>query len=832
MNAPAPLAARIDQWLDARGWSAFPFQRDVWSHVAAGRSGLLHATTGAGKTYAVWLGALRAFGEPAVRGAAPLTVLWLTPMRALAADTARALEAPLEPLGVGWTIGIRTGDTSGAQRAKQSRRLPSALVTTPESLSLLLTRPDARERFAGLRMVVADEWHELLGNKRGVQVQLALARLARWNPRLVVWGLSATLGNLDEAARVLLGNRDDGVQVRGRVPKELVIDTLMPPTIERFPWGGHMGRNLVNEVVAEIDATEGSTLLFTNTRSQAELWYQALLERRPDWAGIVALHHGSLDRKLRDWVELGLKDGTLKAVVCTSSLDLGVDFLPVARVLQLGSPKGVARLMQRAGRSGHAPGRVSRVTCVPTHSFELVEAAAARRAAQAQRIESRRPPYQPLDVLVQHLVTIALGGGFLSRELLDEVRATHAYRDLTDAEWQWALDFVVHGGATLGAYPEYHRVAIDAQGVHLVQDTQIARRHRMSVGTIMSDASMALRWMTGGRIGHVEESFVSMLRKGDHFLFAGKLLELARIHEMTAYVRRAKPGKGVVPRWMGAKMPLSSELSDAVRELLDAARAGRYPEPEVAALAPLFEVQARWSCIPGHDEVLIETLASREGHHFFCFAFGGRHVHVGLANLIAWRAARDRPGSFSMSVNDYGFELLSPEPVDWEAQLAAGLFDTARLDDDVLESLNAGELARRRFREVARIAGLVFQGFPGQPKSTRQLQASSELFFDVFTKYDPANLLVRQAKLEVLEQELELSRLRTVLARMNAATLRVVRTARPTPLAFPLLVARIREKFTNEKVADRVARMLAELEAAADAPRHAAPSPRRPRARR
>ena len=826
MNAPAPLAERVDAWLADRGWSAFPFQREVWSHIAAGRNGLLHATTGAGKTYAVWLGALQAFAAEPSRGAAPLTVLWLTPMRALAADTARALETPLEPLGLDWTVGIRTGDTSSGERSRQSRRLPSTLVTTPESLSLLLTREDARERFANLAMVVVDEWHELLGSKRGVQAQLALARLRRWHPRLVVWGLSATLGNLDEAMRVLVGPSGEGALVRGRVPKTLVVDALMPATIERFPWGGHMGRNMAAAVAAEIDATAGATLLFTNTRSQAELWYQALLDERPEWAGVLALHHGSLDREMRDWVERGLRDGSLRAVVCTSSLDLGVDFLPVERVLQLGSPKGVARLMQRAGRSGHAPGRASRVTCVPTHSFELVEAAAARRAVAAQAIESRRPPHKPLDVLIQHLVTIALGGGFLSRDLLDEVRSTHAYRDLSDEEWRWSLDFVVHGGATLGAYPEYRRVAVD-NGVHRVTDAVIARRHRMSVGTIVSDASMELRYMTGGRIGTVEESFVSMLRKGDHFLFAGKVLELVRIHEMTAYVRRAKPGKGVVPRWMGAKMPLSSELADAVRDLLDQARAGRYPEPEVAALAPLFDVQARWSTIPGEGELLVETLKSREGHHFFCFAFGGRHVHIGLAHLVAWRAARERPGSFSMSVNDYGFELLSPEPVDWAKRIADGLFDPRDLDDHVLESLNAGELARRRFREVARIAGLVFQGFPGQPKSTRQLQASSELFFDVFTKYDPSNLLVRQAKLEVLEQELELSRLREVLARMHASTLRLQHTARPTPLAFPLMVARIREKFSNEKVADRVARMLAELEAAADEPTgSSAPRPR------
>jgi ATP-dependent Lhr-like helicase len=383
----APLAARIEAWFGTRSWTPFPFQREVWSAMAAGENGLLHATTGSGKTFAVWLGALQRAEalHPSGAHAPPLSVLWLTPMRALAADTGRALAEPLEGLGLHWTVGVRTGDTASGERAKQDRRLPSVLVTTPESLTLLLTRADARERLSSVSTVVVDEWHELMGNKRGVQVQLALARLRRWNPGLVTWGLSATLGNLDEALQVLVGPAGRGRRVEGRIDKRLAVDTLIPDTMERFPWAGHLGVRLLERVVDEIDSA-ATTLLFTNTRSQAELWYQALLEARPDWAGLIALHHGSLDREIRDWVELGLKNGTLKACVCTSSLDLGVDFLPVERVLQVGSPKGVARLLQRAGRSGHAPGRLSRVTCVPTHALELIDAAAARRAASAGRI--------------------------------------------------------------------------------------------------------------------------------------------------------------------------------------------------------------------------------------------------------------------------------------------------------------------------------------------------------------------------------------------------------------------------------------------------------------
>jgi len=423
------MTSPASAWFALRQWKPFPFQKEVWSAVKSGESGLLHATTGAGKTYAVWFAALNRFAKipaasaptarPRKPAMAPLTVLWITPMRALAADTARALQAPLDDLQIHWNVGLRTGDTGSAERARQSRKLPSALITTPESLTLLLTGAKARETFASVRMVIVDEWHELLGNKRGVQLQLALARLRQWTPELMVWGLSATLGNQPHAMEVLMPS---GRLVQGKMAKTLRVDTLLPPGIERFPWAGHLGLRMLPQVVEELESSS-TTLVFTNTRSQAEIWYQALLEARPDWAGLLALHHGSLSREVRDWVELALKQGTLKAVVCTSSLDLGVDFLPVERVLQIGSPKGVARLMQRAGRSGHAPGRPSRVTLVPTHSLELLESAAAQTAVAERRIEARQSPVKPLDVLVQHLVSMALGGGFMSEPMLAEVRS-------------------------------------------------------------------------------------------------------------------------------------------------------------------------------------------------------------------------------------------------------------------------------------------------------------------------------------------------------------------------------------------------------------------------
>jgi ATP-dependent Lhr-like helicase len=862
-----------ERWLASQGWKPFAFQRDVWDAVAHGESGLVHATTGAGKTYAVWLAALnrfatRAAADPAAvalqaataqtrprrsraTAAAPLTVLWLTPMRALAADTERALNAPLADLAIDWTVGVRSGDTSVSKRAQQARRLPTALITTPESLSLLLSRADARERFAHLQMVIVDEWHELIGNKRGTQTQLALARLRRWNPSLMTWGLSATLGNLPYALDVLvpsprdaehradidrgagdrrsadrsvadgaIGDRTRGAPrlIRGNEPKTLRMDTLLPPGIERFPWAGHLGLRMLPQVVDEI-ASASTALIFTNTRSQSELWYQAILDARPEWAGQIAIHHGSIDRRSRAWVELALKKGTLKIVVCTSSLDLGVDFLPVERVLQIGSPKGVARMMQRAGRSGHAPGRPSRLTIVPTHSLEVLESLAAQDAVARAEVEARLSPAKPLDVLVQHLVTVALGGGFRPHELLDEVRSTYAYRDLGVDEWQWALAFVSQGGKSLTAYPEYRRAIPDEDGVWRVPDKGIAFRHRMSIGTIVSDASIAVKFWSrsasGKTLGSVEESFIARLKNGDHFLFAGRLLELVKVHEMTAFVKSATRKKAAVPRWNGGRMPLSSELSHALVARLDRAAHGEFGAPEMQTAKPLLDVQARWSALPTRTTLLAESLRSREGWHLFVYPFAGRNVHLGLASLLAYRIGRTQPNTFSIAVNDYGFELLSAGAIDWPSQLTPTLFSTGRLLEDVIGSLNATEMSRRRFREIARIAGLVFAGSPGAPKSARQLQASSRLFYDVFVNHDPENLLLTQAQAEVLRQELDVDRLRDTLVEIEAKTMQLMPLKRPSPFAFPLMVERFRESSSSEKLSDRIARMVADLEKAA-----------------
>ena len=803
------MKGRTTAWLASKGWQAFPFQKKVWKQMAEGRSGLLHATTGSGKTLAVWLGALQALGAQE----APLSVLWVTPMRALSHDTLLALQDAAATLAPAWTLAARTGDTSTSERAAQQRRWPTALVTTPESLSLMLSRADAPDVLKRVRLVVVDEWHELLGTKRGVQLQLALARLRRWNPQLMTWGLSATLANLEEARDTLAPG---AVIVRGAQDKTILIDTLLPPRIERFAWGGHMGLTMLPAVVERIEAA-ASTLVFTNTRSQCERWFQALLDARPDWAGTIALHHGSVDAEMRRWVEAAMKAGQLKCVVCTASLDLGVDFLPVEQVLQIGSAKGVARLLQRAGRSGHAPGRASRVSMVPTHSLEIVEASALRAAVKAGAIEPRRPPEAPLDVLVQHLVTVALGGGFRPDDLLPEVRTAPSYRHLSDEAWQWALAFVRHGGESLRAYPDFQRVVPDEDGVWRVPDPRLARRHRSNIGTIVSDAVMSVQFMGGGRIATVEESFIARLRAGDVFLLGGRALELVRVEGLTAYVRSAPPGRALLPRWDGGQFPISDTLADAMLGRFDEARQGRYADREMRFVAPLLKLQAEWSALPGPDRLVAEVMSSRDGHHLFLFPFAGRTVHLGLASLLAWRAGRDTPATFTMAITDYGMELLSATDMDWAARLRTLLapVDPDTLREEVVASLNASELARRRFRQIARISGLIFQSHPGEVRSQRQLQASASLYYDVFRQHDPGNRLLLQAQAELLSSELDVAALGRTLERLAAQELDLQRPARPTPLAFPLMVERLREQSSTESLAQRLQRLLAEMEAAA-----------------
>jgi len=859
------LLQPIERWFQQQGWTPFEYQRQTWRAYLEGRSGLVHAPTGMGKTYAVWLGPLAEEIHLRQENApSSLKVLWITPLRALANDTTHNLQSAVEGLGVPWRVELRHGDTPASRRLRQRQTPPNALVTTPESLSVLLSYPGAGEQFRGVRCAIVDEWHELLSTKRGVQTELALARLRTLAPGLRTWGLSATLGNLEQAMHVLLGQPpqppssapvcdalpcapEAGVLIRGVSPKEIVVDTLLPDEIERFPWSGHIGvrTGTLTKVIAAVERAR-TTLIFTNVRSAAEIWFQAILKARPDLVGQVALHHGSLDRDIRAQVEDLLRDGRIRCVVCTSSLDLGVDFSPVDQVLQIGSPKGIARMMQRAGRSGHQPGARSTIVGVPTMALELIEFAAAREAAGASSsscleravagegipaVESRPPIDRPLDVLVQHMVTLAAGDGFEPEALRREVRTTHAFARLSDREWQWCMDFVTRGGDALTAYPQYSRVkpaeaavmeAANDLGVaaapprpprYVVASKTIERMHRMSIGTITSDSSIKVAFANGATLGTIEEGFISRLNPGDRFVFAGRVLELLRVHNMTAHVRPARQASGAIMRWMGGKSPLSTLLSAAIRRKFDEARRGVFNAIEMETVRPLLELQQRWSRLPAPDELLVERVRTRSGYHVYIFPFEGRLVHEGLCSLVAHRVTRREPRSVQVTGNDYGFELQTIKPLELDEAALRDVLTTDRLVDDMLACLNTTALARRQFREIARVAGLLFPGYPGQPKSVRQLQASSQLFFDVFTQFDPQNLLLDQAKREVLDRELEVSRMRATLQRIERSRLLIVDVPHLTPLSFPLWAESIRtQQVSSERWSDRVKRMVLELE--------------------
>ncbi|MCZ8129674.1 MAG: ligase-associated DNA damage response DEXH box helicase [Steroidobacteraceae bacterium] len=821
-------ASRVERWFASRGWSVHPFQRETWALHAAGRAALVNAPTGSGKTLAAWLGpVIEALDEPGpVAAPTGPRVLWITPLRALAADLRGHLQSAADALGLAWRVELRTGDTASSVRARQRAKPPHALVTTPESLSVLLSYAESGPWLAAVRTVVVDEWHELLGSKRGVQLELALARLRALSPGLRTLGLSATIANLAEAARVLAGPAGDPAIVRAPDPRDTRIDSIRPSTIERFPWAGHLGLRLLAPVLESLEAA-ATTLLFTNTRSQAETWYRAIVDARPEWLDRVAIHHGSIARDVRARIEDGLRAGALKCVVCTSSLDLGVDFATVEQVLQVGSPKGIARLLQRAGRSQHRPGAASRVLCVPTHALELAEVAAARRAALDGRVEARRPLVRCLDVLAQHLVTLAAGPGFAADALLREVRGTHAYATLSDEEWAWTLDFVTRGGQALSAYPQYRRVAL-VDGLYRVPEPRLARLHRTQIGTITSDGTLELRWVGGGSLGTIEEAFVARQKPGDAFVFAGRVVQLVRVRGMVGYVRLATKRSRATPRWSGGRMPLSTELADALLDVLASRPASSTDpasapdaavvdaEPELRLLRPLFDLQARWSRLPSHRELLAERLRTRHGHHLFVYPFAGRAVHEGLATLVAHRLSRERPATFTLSFNDYGFELLSPEPIGIDAQGLARALAPDGLVDALVAAVNVSEVARRQFRDIARIAGLVLQGLPGRAKTTRQLQASSGLVYDVLVRYDPDNRLVAQATREVLEGQLEAARLRECLENLAGRPVALVEPPRLTPLAFPLWAEALQSQVVStEDWETRVLRMVETLERAA-----------------
>lgn len=817
------LTEIAETWFEQQGWKSFPFQKQSWAAFLQGKNGLLNAPTGSGKTYALWipivLDYLKNNPEYKTQHKKGLKAIWITPLRALSVEIEQAARRFADDIGSGLTVGIRTGDTSQKERAAQKRAMPDLLITTPESLQLLLSSKNYDKTFKNLNAVVVDEWHELLGTKRGVQMELALSRLKTVSKKSRIWGISATIGNLEQAREVLLGPNSKAFQnsvlIKANIKKKIKVHSIIPEKMERFPWRGHLGLHLIDEVVPIIKNSR-TTLLFTNTRSQCELWFQKLIHKYPEFAGEVAMHHGSINKETRLWVEQAIRNESLKAVVATSSLDLGVDFAPVETIVQIGGPKGVARFLQRAGRSGHRPGEESVIYFLPTHAIELIEASALQKAVKKMAVEDRIPYLHSFDVLVQYLTTLAVSNGFFPKEIWTEVKSTFCFQGITEEEWRWVLNFITKGSQSLQAYDEYKKVEIEEDGRFKVNNRGIAMRHRLQIGTIVSDAVLSVKYLKGKSIGTIEEWFISKLNPGDVFTFAGRNLELIRIKNMQVLVKTSKQKTSKVPSWAGGRMTFSAQMSELLREEMysaaESVSSTRKRSPELQALQPILKRQQKESIIPRKEEFLIETFKTREGYHAIFYPFEGRFVHEALGSLMAYRISLLMPISFSIAFNDYGFELLSDQEIDMQQMIDNNLFSSEYLMDDLYKSLNATEMARRKFRDIAVIAGMVFTGYPNKLIKSKHLQSNSQLLFSVFRDYEEDNLLYQQAFRETFEHQLEEGRLRRALERIATQKIVWKNCKKPTPFSFPIITDRLREKLSSEKLEDRIRRMLDQLE--------------------
>ena len=797
----------VTNWMGKKNWKPQKFQSDTWKAVLSGYSGLVNAPTGSGKTLSLLPPILWPNKDCSLK--TNVFCIWITPLRSLSQQIRISMEEFIDENNLNLTVGIRNGDTPQKIRNLQRKKLPHILITTPESLQLLISSKDWVKKFSSLQAVVVDEWHELIGSKRGVQTELCIAALQNLNSKISIWGISATIGNLKEAMSVLLGDlnkNEKRVLIQSNFKKKITVQSIAPKEIKQMPWRGHLGTNLIRYLTPVINKSQ-STLIFTNTRSQCELWYQKILAEIPELAGNMAMHHGSISKEIRIWVEDSLRNNQLKVVVCTSSLDLGVDFHPVESIIQIGGPKGVARFIQRAGRSGHQPNKESKIYFLPTHAIELIECSALNKAVQQEYVEQRKPYILCFDVLIQFLISLAVSEGFYPNNVLNYIKKTHAFSLITLQEWEWVLKNITIGSNSLKAYNEYKKVDILESGLFKVNGRLIAMRHRLQIGTIVSDEQLQIKLINGKRIGVIEEWFISKLKKGEVFLFGGQFYKIFQIKNMEVLVKKSKSKKGKVVSWMGGRMSFSSYMSELLRNELYELN-NPQSNKDISPLNYLAKIQFQISTIPKENEFLIESFETKEGFHTVFYPFEGRFVHEALSHLIAYRISLLKPVTFSLAYNDYGFELLSDEFLNIENVLDNNLWDESYLFEDLNQSINTSEMARRKFRDIAVISGLIFTGMPNKRKKNKDLQSGSQLLFDVFRDYEPENLLFKQSFSETFEYQLEEGRLRKALIRIQKQKLIWKKISKPSPFSFPIITDRLRESLSSEQFDDRISKML------------------------
>ncbi len=791
----------IQSYFQSLGHTPFAFQTDAWENYLNGKNSIINVPTGMGKTLASLAAAMVEVSQTTHREG--IQILYISPLRSLTTDLERNLEDFNHSQQLQLKIATRTGDTKAHERAKLKKNSPDILLTTPESFNLMLVDQDYAELFKSLRLLVIDEWHVLISQKRGVLLQLNVAWLNQLNPDFLINIMSATLADPMATAYALAPQREFQL-VTEEIEKIVETDILLPDEIATFPWRGHLGSAQLDNLLQVLNQNE-STLIFTNTRSQAEKWYQFLIEKFEPLSEIIAVHHSSIESSERSRVEKGLVSGEVKWVVCTSSLDLGIDFPKVEKVIQIGSAKSVSRLLQRAGRAGHKPGGISKILFVPTHAFEIFEYLALEMAIDEKKYDEEIPPVNSYDVLAQFLISFALLNGLDVKKAFQLATSTHSFKDLTYEQFERILSYIENGGQSLKRYPQYHRVK-KFKDKYYITDKKMRLQHLMNMGTITSHPSVRVKFKNGKYLGTLEDIYVAKLKKGDVFQFAGRKLKYVLMRDTTLYVELAAKKVTNVPRWAGGILPLSTLLCEHLRYIFD--DIDSYQSIFDGKLSQLISAQKSLSQFPKFDELLIEFTQTKEGNHLFLFPFEGRAVHEGMGMLLASRYLQRHKITLTLSVNEYGIELLGPG--DWfpSKQDIEHLLSDKNVSIDILKANEYDRLSQRKFGEIAQISGLIPKNFPGNRRSAKNLQMNANLLYNVFSRFEPDNIFYRQAEIEANLEYLNFERLMKTLHAINRKKWISNTTLQPTPFSFPLIIERVSATVSGEELKDRVLKIL------------------------
>lgn len=798
----AQLPEIFAHWFAAQGWRLRAHQQAMLDAAEAGQDTLLIAPTGGGKTLAGFLPSLVQLANQAGGG---LHTLYVSPLKALATDIARNLLAPIDGMGLNIRAETRTGDTPGNRRARQRENPPDILLTTPESLALLVSLEDAGAMFGSLRCVIVDEVHALAGTKRGDQLALCLARIKQLAPKVRRVGLSATVAH-PKAILDYVGQGSTLIETKDGTPPQVKL--LLPPG--EIPWAGHMGIKAAQAVLEKIREA-AMTIVFVNTRAQAELMFQAIWRFNEENLPI-ALHHGSLDIAQRRRVEAAMASGALRAVIATSSLDLGIDWGGVDQVLQVGAPKGVSRLLQRIGRANHRLDEASRALLVPANRFEVLECEAAIAGVEARALDGDPPRPGGLDVLAQHLLGLACAEKFRPDDVYAEVISAGPYAALSRQDFDDVLQFVEDGGYALHAYERYRKLFRDSEGFVHVANSRIVRQHRMNIGTIVEAPVLKVRLVGAKRgfgrlLGEVEEYFVNMLTPGDTFMFAGRLLKFLRLRENVVEAAEGGAGEPKVPAYEGGRMPMTTHLADRVRAMLhDPTCWDAFPED----VQEWLRLQKRRSRLPGPDNLLVETFPRGGRWYMVAYCFEGRQAHQTLGMLLTKRMERFGFGPLGFVATDYVLAAWSVHPPVNLAQL----FEQDMLGDDLEAWMAESSMLRRTFRQVAVISGLIQRYQPNADKNRRQVTVNSDLIYDVLRKHQPDHVLLRATRADAASGLTDISRIALLLERAHG---RVVHMAlsRVSPLAVPVLLEIGRERVAAGMTEEELLREAEELVAEA-----------------